>query len=73
MKLPPFYDILGAAVTLLLLLAVIAYPLAGHAIPEEIRTAFTVSVGWVFRGAAQVANEFTHRKGSNDNGEPQSG
>jgi hypothetical protein len=62
MKLPPFYDLVGAAVTLLLLLAVIAYPLAGHAIPEEIRTAFAVAMGWVFRGAAQVANEFAHRK-----------
>lgn len=62
MKLPPFYDIMGAAVTLLLLFAIIAYPLAGQAIPDEIRTAFTVAMGWVFRGAAQVANEFAHRK-----------
>jgi hypothetical protein len=62
MKSPPFYDVLGAVVALLLLLAVIAYPLAGHAIPEEIRTVFTVAMGWVFRGAAQVANEFAHRK-----------
>jgi len=62
MKLPPFYDILGAVVTLLLLVAVIAYPLVGQAIPEEIRTAFAVAMGWVFRGVTQVANEFTHRK-----------
>ena len=62
MKLPPFYDIIGAAVTLILLFAVIAYPLTGQAIPEELRTAFSVAIGWAFRGAAQVANEFTHRK-----------
>ena len=62
MKPPPFYDIVGAVVTLLLLFAVIAYPLCGNAIPDEIRTAFAVAMGWVFRGATQVANELAHRK-----------
>jgi hypothetical protein len=62
MKLPPFYDVLGAAVTLLLLLAVIAYPLGGKAIPQEILTPFSVAMGWVFRGATGIANDYMHRK-----------
>jgi ATP/ADP translocase len=62
MKVPPFYDIVGAVVTLFLLFAVIAYPLCGTAIPEEIRTAFAVAMGWVFRGATGIANDYLHRK-----------
>jgi hypothetical protein len=62
MKPPPFYDIVGAVVTLLLLFAVIAYPLCGKAIPQEILVPFSTAMGWVFRGAAQVANELSHRK-----------
>lgn len=61
MKLPPFYDIVGAAVTLILLLAVIIYPLCGKAIPQEILTPFSVAVGWVFRGATGIANDYMHR------------
>jgi hypothetical protein len=72
MKLPPFYDIVGAAVTLLLLLAVISYPLCGHVIPEEIRTAFAVAMGWVFRSAAGVANDYMHRKEVANDAEPRS-
>lgn len=64
MKIPPFYDLIGAVVTLVLLIAVIAYPLAGQAIPEELRTAFTVAIGWIFRGAAQAANDVYHQRRS---------
>lgn len=67
MKVPPFYDIIGAVVTLILLCAAIAYPLSGTAIPDEIRTAFAVAMGWVFRGATQIANDYSHRKkGANE-------
>lgn len=62
MKAPPFYDVVGAVVALLLLVAVIAYPLCGHVIPDEIRTAFAVAMGWIFRSATQAANDYSHRK-----------
>lgn len=62
MKLPPFYDVVGAVVTLLLLAAVIAYPLLGHDIPQAILTPFSVAMGWIFRGATQAANDYSHRK-----------
>lgn len=62
MKVPPFYDVIGAVVTLLLLVAVIAYPLFGRDVPQAILTPFSVAMGWVFRGAAQVANDYSHRK-----------
>lgn len=62
MKVTPWYDMLGAVVTIVLLLAVITYPLCGKAIPQEILTPFTVAMGWVFRGATGAANDYMHRK-----------
>jgi hypothetical protein len=73
MKAPPFYDIIGAIITLVLLCAVIAYPLCDKAIPQEVLTPFTVAIGWVFRSATGAANDYMHQKGSNNDGEPQPG
>jgi len=64
MKAPPFYDIIGAVVTLVLLVAVIAYPLCGHDIPQAILTPFSIAMGWVFRGATAIGNDYLHRKES---------
>jgi len=73
MKPPPFYDLLAALVTCILLIGVISYPLLGHEIPEEIRTAFTVAIGWVFRGGAGIVNDYLHQKRSAPNdGSPSS-
>jgi hypothetical protein len=68
MKLPPFYDVVAALVTCILLTGVIIYPLCGQVIPEEIRTAFAVAMGWVFRGGVGAANDFIHRERSAPNG-----
>jgi hypothetical protein len=73
MKLPPFYDIIGACVTLILLAAVVAYPLCGKTVPQEVLTPFSVAMGWVFRSATGAANDFMHRERSNGNGQPPSG
>lgn len=68
MKLPPFYDGLGALVTLLLLLAVIVYPLCGQEVPQFILLPFTTATGWVFRGSVGAANDWWHQKRSTPNG-----
>jgi len=70
MKLPPFYDVVAALVTCILLIGVLIYPLCGQGVPEEIRTAFAVAMGWVFRGGVGVANDFIHQKRSTPNGSP---
>jgi hypothetical protein len=67
MKLPPFYDLVAALVTCILLIGVICYPLLGHAIPQEILTPFAVAMGWVFRGGVGVANDYYHQKRSAPN------
>jgi hypothetical protein len=68
MKPPPFYDVVAALVTCILVIGVFIYPLCGQAIPEEIRTAFAVAMGWVFRGGVGAANDFIHRERSTPNG-----
>ena len=68
MKLPPFYDGVGALVTLALLLAVIVYPLFGHEIPQLLESSFAASIGWVFRGSVGAANDFLHQRKGGPNG-----
>lgn len=68
MKLPPFYDAVAALVTLILLLAVIVYPICGKEVPEVILLPFTTAIGWVFRGGVGAANDWWHQKRSTPNG-----
>ena len=70
MKPPPFYDGLGGLVALVLLSAVIIYPLCGHEIPQLLESTFAAAIGWVFRGGVGVANDFIHQKRSTPNGSP---
>jgi len=43
-----FQDVIAGAMTIILLLALIAFALLEIDTPEELRLAFGVSIGWVF-------------------------
>ncbi len=70
MKLPPFYDAVAAAVTVLLLLAVIAYPIFGIDTPELIGSAFALALGWTFRANVAATNGINRLRGGSPNGQP---
>ena len=70
MRLPPFYDAVAALVTLVLLIAVIIYPLCGQDVPDYLRDALLPALGWVFRGSVGVANDWWHTRNGGQNGPP---
>jgi len=70
MKLPPFYDAVAALFGLILLGAVIMYPLMGHEVPQLVESAFTLALGWVFRGGVGAANDWWHTRNGGQNGQP---
>lgn len=55
-------DIVAASMTIILLLAIIAFTLMEIATPEELKIAFGVAVGWVFsRGINGKVNDLKRR------------
>jgi hypothetical protein len=68
MKLPPFYDAVAAMVTVLLLLAVIIYPIFKIDTPELIGSAFAVALGWTFRANVAATNGINKMRGGAPNG-----
>lgn len=70
MKLPPFYDVVAALVTVLLLLAVIIYPIFEIDTPELIGSAFAVALGWTFRANVAATNGINRLRGGAPNGQP---
>jgi hypothetical protein len=73
MNLIPLKDYIAGLVTVVLLVGIILLAVLGQQCPDILQTGFTLALGWIFRSGAQFANELQHQKGSNDNGEPQSG
>lgn len=57
----PLHDKLVAAVILVLLVGVLALTGLRVPIPEYLVNAFTLALGWLFRGGIQAANEYLHR------------
>ena len=57
-----FQDVIAGTMTIILLLALIAFAMMEIETPEELRLAFGVSIGWVFSRGINGANNA--RKGS---------
>lgn len=70
MKLPPFYDAVAAVVTVLLLLAVVIYPIFEIDTPELIGSAFALALGWTFRANVAATNGINRLRGGTPNGSP---
>jgi hypothetical protein len=70
MKLPPFYDTIAGIVTLILVGAVVLYPLFGVECPQIIGSGFAVALGWSFRATVAINNGVVNRARSASNGEP---
>jgi len=70
MKLPAFYDAVAAVVTVLLLLAVIIYPILEIDTPELIGSAFALALGWTFRANVAVTNGINKLRGGVPNESP---
>jgi hypothetical protein len=68
MKLPSFYDAVAGMVTLLLLVAVIVYPIFGIETPQLIGSAFAVALGWTFRANVAATNGINKLRGGTPNG-----
>jgi len=66
----PAKDWVGAAVALLLVLGIVACNVLGRPVTEELHDGFVLSLGWIFRGGVQLANDAWHRRKVNGNGEP---
>jgi hypothetical protein len=62
----PFHDLIAGLATLGLLAAIVLLTALEQAVPAQLSTGFTLSLGWVFRGGYQLQNELRHRKGSKD-------
>ena len=62
-----YQDVIAGAMTIILLLALIAFAMMEIETPEELRLAFGVSIGWVFsRG---INGRIDRMKGKVKNGE----
>ena len=70
MKPPPYLDLIAGAVTLILVFAVVTYPIFGVECPQMISTGFAVAMGWTFRAAVAVQNGVNNRLRSASNGQP---
>ena len=70
MKLPPFYDVVAGLVTVMLLGAVISYPIFGIDTPELIGSAFALALGWTFRANVAATNGINRLRGGTPNGQP---
>jgi hypothetical protein len=57
----PFKDLVAGVATIGLLAGVIVLVVLGVDVPAYLSAAFTVAMGWVFRGGAQLQNELSHR------------
>lgn len=68
MKLPPFYDAVAGLVTVLLLVAVIVYPIFGVDTPQIVSSAFAVALGWTFRANVAATNGIIKLRGGTPNG-----
>ena len=55
-------DIVAASMTIILLLAIIAFTLLAMETPEVLQWAFCVSVGWVFSRSINGANGALKRR-----------
>ena len=70
MKLPPFYDVVAATVTLMLVAAAIVYPIFGLEVPELISSGFALALGWTFRATVAATNGVNRLKEGASNGQP---
>jgi uncharacterized membrane protein YjjB (DUF3815 family) len=68
MKLPPFYDAVAAVVTIMLVAAVVLYPIFGVDAPELISSGFALALGWTFRATVAATNGVNRLKGGTPNG-----
>jgi hypothetical protein len=73
MNLIPLKDYIAAVVTVGLLVGIILLAVLGQECPDILQSGFTLALGWIFRGGAQLQNELRHQNRSNDNGQPPSG
>lgn len=60
-------DVLAAIVALALLGTMIVFPLLGVATPDDVRTAFGVSIGWIFKTGVNGLNGAMQRRCNNGN------
>jgi hypothetical protein len=67
MKLIPFYDLVAGLASLMLIAAVITLAILGRGCPEELRSAVTLALGWIFRSGVQLQNELRHQERSAPN------
>lgn len=58
-------DLIAAMMTIILLLAIIAFTIMEIATPEELKLAFGVAVGWVFSRGINGANGALKRRRNN--------
>lgn len=63
-----FQDVIAGAMTIILLLALIAFALLEVDTPEELRLAFGVSIGWVFSRGINGKLNTMRRERANGNG-----
>jgi hypothetical protein len=70
MKLPPFYDVVAGLVTLILVIAVVTYPLCGVETPQMIGSGFALALGWTFRATVVATNGVARIRGGSSNGDP---
>ena len=68
MKLPPFVDVVAALVTVILVLAVVIYPVSGTECPQIVAQGFALGLGWTFRAGVAVQNGLARRNGGARNG-----
>jgi hypothetical protein len=68
MKLPPFYDAVAAVVTVILVTAVVLYPIFGLETPELVGSGFALGLGWTFRATVAATNGVNRLRGGNPNG-----
>ncbi len=60
-------DLLGGAISIVLLLSIVIFVGLEREIPDMMSAAFAGSMGWVFRGGAQAANGYlNNRKGGSN-------
>jgi hypothetical protein len=68
MKLPPFGDVVAAVVTIMLVFAVILYPIFGLETPELVGSGFALGLGWTFRATVAATNGLNKLRGGAPNG-----
>jgi len=70
MKVPPFVDLIAGVVTLILVLAVVIYPVSGTECPQIVAQGFALGLGWTFRAGVAIQNGVQNRLRSAPNGSP---